>query len=368
MSGKHFLARNRHNNIWYGRVVIPHALRPCFNGQKEIRLSLRTSDKKKAKFLSMELRVQCQKGFERLALAANGCSYFKSSKAFLDWLTDDRKQGVAPPMKLIKLDLEYAGSRSQYVIDLDDPKEEARLALQLQANAHAFMDQFKDDPDTLQRLTRIKDDYRINDKGLPETAMPFDEAADIYIDKLKNQGRKGKKLSQRTLINYEGRLEFWKEHFGKRPVHEILLKELGEVQDWLPWLRPNYKKRGMSTKDAVNKAQIERHSHDRLSDKTTAEYLGQLKGILEFCYSRGFITNDLARHIELPNTKQSKSVERLPFTLDDLNKIFPGADYGVDFGRQSGGIDRDSKFWFPLHAVFSGARLEELAQLKTTDI
>ena len=85
----------------------------------------------------------------------------------------------------------------------------------------------------------------------PEALTPFDQIINLYIDKLKNQGRKGKKLSQRTLINYEGRLEFWRDYFGKRPAYQVTLKELGEIQDWLPWLMPNYKKRGQSTEAAI---------------------------------------------------------------------------------------------------------------------
>lgn len=105
-----------------------------------------------------------------------------------------------------------------------------------------------------------------------------------------------------------------------------------------------------------------------IADKTRAEYMGQLKGILEYSYSNGFITTDIASHIEIPNTTQSKAIERLPFSTDDLRKMFPGDKYREDFSIHKSGIDPAAKFWFPLMAAFSGVRLEELGQLNVSDI
>ncbi|WP_018016392.1 hypothetical protein [Teredinibacter turnerae] len=255
------------------------------------------------------------------------------------------------------------------IIDLDNPKKEIKLALQLQANARAFYHQFQNDPRIVEAATRIKSEYQIKENSLPETTIGFDEAADLYIERLRNHGRKGKKLAPRTVSGYEDKLSFWKEYFKDRPVHEILLRELGEIQDWMPRLPPNYKKRKtedgkpITTGMAIQKAKST-GSSNRISEKTLADYLGQLKAVLEFRYSRGFTAAKMGLHIEIPNTKQSRSVERLPFSLDDLKLIFPGEQYGVDFGSVSCGIDKDCKFWFPLLAAYTG----EIGQLKTKDI
>ncbi|MEE8043631.1 MAG: site-specific integrase [Thermodesulfobacteriota bacterium] len=119
---------------------------------------------------------------------------------------------------------------------------------------------------------------------------------------------------------------------------------------------------------AVRLAQSDSHQLPTIADKTRAEYLGQLKAILEFAFRNGFISTDISIHIEIPNTKHSKAIERLPFSTEDLQKIFPGAEYRVDLGIHKSGVDLDAKFWFPLLAAFSGARLEELGQLNTDNI
>ncbi len=48
MATNQFLARNRHQNQWCGRVIIPQRLRYCFSGRRELRRSLKTSDKTRA--------------------------------------------------------------------------------------------------------------------------------------------------------------------------------------------------------------------------------------------------------------------------------------------------------------------------------
>ncbi len=51
-----------------------------------------------------------------------------------------------------------------------------------------------------------------------------------------------------------------------------------------------------------------------------------------------------------------------PFTLEDLKALFESADYR----HQS--FQRASEFWIPLMGLYTGARINELAQLLVSDI
>ena len=245
--------------------------------------------------------------------------------------------------------------------------------MKMHENANKLLAKFSDNPEILERLLAINDNqtaqptHPSSSEAQPETSISFAQAVDRYIDKLNTQGRKGKKLSQRTLLNYQGRLIFWQEVFGATPIHLVTLKTLSEVQNWLTRLPVNYSKMGFRTDMAVKLAKNPDNGYLPISDKTRAEYLGQLKGILEYAHSCGFTTADQSRHVEIPNTKQIKTVERLPFSDDDLAKIFP-KDYGVDFGKKHAALDWDVRYWFPSIALYSGARLEEIGPLKTDDI
>jgi len=73
---------------------------------------------------------------------------------------------------------------------------------------------------------------------------------------------------------------------------------------------------------------------------------GGLKGILSSAKS--------------PKKKDAK--KRLPFSSDDLQRLFLSEAY-----RKSS-IKRASEYWIPLIALFTGARLGEIAQLHCSDI
>jgi hypothetical protein len=99
------------------------------------------------------------------------------------------------------------------------------------------------------------------------------------------------------------------------------MKQLSTIQNWLTRLPSNYSNKGLTTLAAIETAKSADHKHPIISDKTRAEYLGQLKGILEHVHSCSFIASDLSSNIEIPNTKQAKTVEQLPFSNDDIAKI-----------------------------------------------
>ncbi len=67
MATSQFLVRNRHHNIWYGRVIVPLDLRPQFNGKRELRKSLGTTDKIVAKRQATAFWLECQHGFDQLS-------------------------------------------------------------------------------------------------------------------------------------------------------------------------------------------------------------------------------------------------------------------------------------------------------------
>lgn len=65
-------------------------------------------------------------------------------------------------------------------------------------------------------------------------------------------------------------------------------------------------------------------------------------------------------------TENDGGDDRLPFTLADLKAIFASPVY-AQAKRPKGGRG-EAAFWFPLIALFTGARLEEIAQLYVRDL
>lgn len=379
-----YLVRNRHNNIWYGRVVIPVHIRIHFGGKREIRLSLATADIKEAKKSALQLWLRCQFGFDLLLHDPLATRSFIHTREFLAWIryetcTMAKKKNIKDELE--SLAFEGQGTRPEiiettdifgatHVIDLGDPQQEQAAALAMQNNAIALLEKYKDNPEILDRLLKAQKIDTSENKltEQPETPMRFSEAIDQYGEKLRVQGRKGKRLAERTLQNYMGTLRFWQEVFGDQYMHDLTLQELRAVQMWLTRLPFHFTKQGKTVLQAVEMAKDKNSEHQCITDKTRAEYLGQLKALLQYAFDCGFITTDMASRVEIPNTKQLKSLNRLPYTTEELKAIFPGKEYGVDFGKTLTGADPHTKFWFPLLGAFTGARLEELGQLTIHDV
>lgn len=64
--------------------------------------------------------------------------------------------------------------------------------------------------------------------------------------------------------------------------------------------------------------------------------------------------------VKSPKKKDAK--KRLPFSSDDLCRLFQSDSY------LKGQIKRASEYWIPLIALYTGARLAEIAQLHCSDI
>lgn len=69
--------------------------------------------------------------------------------------------------------------------------------------------------------------------------------------------------------------------------------------------------------------------------------------------------------VKPPRDKRTEK-PRLPFTDEDLSILFSSPVYATGF-RPKGGAG-EAAYWLPLVALFSGARLEELAQLRVGDL
>ena len=86
MAISQFLVRNRHQNIWYGRIIIPTELRRLFYGRRELRRSLKTLDKSVAKRQATALWLNCQHGFDLLSQDREETLKFGKTSDFLDWV------------------------------------------------------------------------------------------------------------------------------------------------------------------------------------------------------------------------------------------------------------------------------------------
>jgi integrase len=105
----------------------------------------------------------------------------------------------------------------------------------------------------------------------------------------------------------------------------------------------------------------ERILADGTSPTNKAKKLGRLKSFLSWARDVEQITVVSTAILQLPKRK-SEALHYEPFSDDDLQKLFGSTEY------RDQSFAKASEFWIPLLGLYTGARINELAQLHVDDI
>ena len=106
---------------------------------------------------------------------------------------------------------------------------------------------------------------------------------------------------------------------------------------------------------------------EKLSIRTRTNYLIVFKNFMEWCYREGYVSNDYSSNIIIPTKKVIQKigvVEKVPFDKKDLLKFF-NPDV---FLKKIRDRKKNWRFYIPLIAMTTGARINEICQLRINDI
>lgn len=127
--------------------------------------------------------------------------------------------------------------------------------------------------------------------------------------------------------------------------------------------------RGLSFLDVIEKNKVV--GKPVIQDKTINRYLAALGGFCEWLLANDFIREDVMRGMYLEVDRKKKTV--FPYSADQLRTIFASPLFhkcaGDEREHENGKVEiRDWRYWIPLIAIYSGARLGEIAQLRIADV
>lgn len=100
--------------------------------------------------------------------------------------------------------------------------------------------------------------------------------------------------------------------------------------------------------------------------KTVSKKLGVIRTLFTRALNQDVLTKNPSQGVEvtLPSQRQQKA--RVPYTAADIQAIFSSPVFTDD--ARSNGCGGEAAKWLPILGYYSGARLEELAQLRVRDI
>lgn len=97
----------------------------------------------------------------------------------------------------------------------------------------------------------------------------------------------------------------------------------------------------------------------------TDKQLTILSTLLNYATVQGHLTSNPAKGVKVGERRNAKAA-RIPFDLSALKLIFGSAIYTA--GERPGAGGGEASYWLPLLALYTGARVEELAQLAPSDV
>lgn len=335
MPNTSYLTKSRHGSIYYARISIPKSLRSHFQGQREFRVSLKTPCKAIAKWRALRVWLACQDTYDDLrnGKTVNLTPPYFGALDFDNRSTKDQAKEItatkstsacladsslllqpAPtePLDLEGLVLTYSRAvyRGQTIeVDFQCPTAE-------QEAVERFMDNV---------------DRRLGSSEIHAVAQPaakerrkFSAAADDYIEQYRRNREYDKTLRSSTFDKESRAVSFWKYYFGDCHLDEINKETCRRAELDCR----NYPK----NVDAKIAATMCRSPHDRplTGVQATKTKLHVLKKILDHSKQHSWIDQNPADVIDTKQ-RRSKVVEKQPFTIAELQKIFPGASYGDKF-------------------------------------
>ena len=173
----------------------------------------------------------------------------------------------------------------------------------------------------------------------------------------------------KTHLMAAGALGLFVDILGDRRLDVLSRHDCRKFRDIVLKLPPNMRKRfkGHSIGDILTLAA------PPMSSKNANKIMSSVSSFLNWAVREGLLADNPARGLGVRIRHRADS-ERDAFSESDLkllfeqSPVFSGCLSPASRSTRGNMIIRDSKFWLPLIALYSGMRLEEIAQLDVRDV
>ncbi|WP_330981705.1 MULTISPECIES: DUF6538 domain-containing protein [Sphingomonas] len=158
------------------------------------------------------------------------------------------------------------------------------------------------------------------------------------------------------------------------PVASISRAHCRDMLDVLRFLPANAGKLfpKLSPREAADRARL-RGDIKVISAANANSLMSNMSSFLNWAVNEELLARNPARGLRLPDPINKRD-KRSPFDRKQLHSIFNAplyrgcVDGGRGYNKAGSQRPRNARFWVPLIALFTGARLGEICQLDTTDI
>lgn len=196
--------------------------------------------------------------------------------------------------------------------------------------------------------------------GTGQQPVEISDPISVIVQQYCKERMAGQTWTPKTKAEFQAIFDEMIQILGDIPVNTLKKGSARKYKETLVQLPPNYSKKreyqGLSQADIVAQKPKE-----TLSSKTVNKRLQTISALFRWAQKNGYSTDNPFEGMTVKLGVNAVD-RRDPFTDSDLKAIF-GSNGFVRFDPK-----RPNHFWLPMLALFTGARLEELAQLYVDDI
>lgn len=177
---------------------------------------------------------------------------------------------------------------------------------------------------------------------------------------------------RKTFMARQWQLRYLQEHLGSDTVlASVSSHDIRAYRDGILALRANH---GRTQSQSFLEKQTD-NPVGRIADKTASLIFEVTKAFLRWCEeAEGLIPTNPSKGVRLISAKKIKGQKpRRPFRGDELERLFSAPLFtGCQSAHRryapGARVIWDAKFWIPILAYYTGARMGELVQLHLTDV
>jgi hypothetical protein len=340
----------KRNSTYYFRRVIPPELRPIL-GQREFTFSLGTKDKEQAKRLRSAHSVRTDRLIDEAE--AQLAQRIRPQPAQMPGMTEAQ--------------IEQDEAERAEVADKEGRREE--LADYIAFLKDRLGGSTRDMPYELRAFRYILEGHQF-DTGLLKDQLTIARAEKEELERRlagaatedsqpASQAINCKSSSARVMLDTTI-VDLWA---AERTPTQKTIDTHRAVARWL-YERVGPKPVDQLTKDDFLKFKA-RMIEEGQSSNNIKHKLQRVRTLMQWAADNGYAASNTAAGVAI-KVKQGAKKERLPFDLAALTAIFSSPVY--DKGERPTSLRGEAGYWLPLLGLFTGARLEELGQLRPTDV
>ena len=316
------------HGTYYFRIAIPQSLRLYF-GKRELKKTLRTSDRKKAISIAMAMSIEANKLFKRAYIMGGNNN-------------DDKNPTLYHAALLFTKD----GIKEEIDSDKDIDKEIEALNKLREAR--------KTDIEAFKKSLKSKKNQTII--ASEATSILLSKLIEMFVSHNKTKGN----WTAKTEDDYQSTFTLLLEVMGDIPVSRIIFQKAEDFVITLQKLPKNIKTSPLYRSKSIDEI-LASKPKDVISGRTVNKKLGFIITLFKWAKKNGYVSNNYFEDLKVKVRKKAYA-DRVPFLNEELKRIFSTEIYTQHKFKYP------YYYWIPLIGLYTGARLEEICQLNCSDI